>query len=292
MAGTLPSWIGDIFSLMQILRLRKNKFNGNIPSQLCKLSSLQILDFSNNMLRGSIPHCIGNMTAMIQGTKPRVSLVPGEVRYSEWFEQDVSQIIKGREDHYTRNLKLVAIVDLSNNNLSGPIPEGIIVLTALQGLNLSHNHLIGKIPTTIEDIKSLESLDLSHNLLSGSIPHTMSSLTFLSHLNLSYNNLSEPIPQENQFSTFNGPSIYFGNKFLCGAPLSDRCDADKNDRDIKGDKHDRVEKLWFYFVVALGFATGLWAVIGSLLLKKCWRYAYFKSIDEAVRRINMTFGRN
>jgi hypothetical protein len=290
MSGTIPSWIGDIFSLIQILRLRQNNFQGYIPSQLCKLSALQILDLSNNMLIGSIPHCIGNLTAMIKGYKPLVSLAPEEPRYLEWFEQDVSQIIKGREYHYTRNLKLVANVDLSNNNLSGPIPIGITLLTALQGLNLSHNHLSGEIPTTIENMKSLESLDFSHDQLSSSIPHTMSSLTFLSVLNLSYNNLSGPIPQGNQFSTLNNPSIYVGNKFLCGAPLSNICDPDENDRD-EDENEDKAEKLWFYFVVAIGFATGFGIVIGVLLFKKCWRHAYFKCIDETVHKINVTFSR-
>ncbi|GAU38514.1 hypothetical protein TSUD_396310 [Trifolium subterraneum] len=290
MSGTIPSWIGDIFSLMRILRLSQNKFQGNIPSQLCKLSTLHILDFSNNMLMGSIPHCIGNLTSMIQGKKPQVLIAPGQPRYFEWYEQDVSEIIKGREDHYTRNLKLVFNVDLSNNNLSGPIPKGITHLTALQFLNLSHNHLSGEIPTTIGDMKLLESLDLSHDQLSGSIPSTMSSLTFLSHINLSYNNISGPIPQGNQFSTLNiDLSIYAGNKFLCGAPLPNHCDAgdrDKSGHDDHDGKHDRAEELWFYFVVALGFATGFWVVIGVLILKKGLRHAYFKCIDEVVNKIH------
>ncbi|CAK8534568.1 unnamed protein product [Lathyrus sativus] len=292
MSGNIPSWIGDIFSSLQILRLTQNKFQGYIPSQLCKLSALQILDLSNNMLIGPIPQCIGNLTSMIQGRKSSVLLSPEDPKYLEWYEQDVSQIIKGRENHYTRNLKLVANVDLSNNNLSGPIPRGITLLTALQGLNLSHNHLSGKIPITIGDMMSLESLDLSHDQLSGPIPYTMSSLTFLSHLNMSYNNLSGPIPQSNQLSTLNDDSyIYVGNKFLCGAPLLNHCDADNRDDHDDGDgKPDRVEKLWFYFVVLLGFGSGFWTVIGVFLLKKDWRHAYFSCIDKVVLRIKVAFG--
>lgn len=156
----------------------------------------------------------------------------------------------------------------------------------MQSLNLSHNHLSGEIPTTIGDIKSLESLDLSHDQFSGLIPHTMSSLTFLSDINLSYNNLSGPIPQGNQFLISNDPFIYVGNKLLCGAPFSNHCDEDKRD---EGDKHDKVEKLWF--LVALGFATGFWALIGFLLLNKGWRHAYFRCIDDAMLKINVTFGR-
>jgi hypothetical protein len=158
--------------------------------------------------------------------------------------------------------------------------------------------LSGEIPTTIGDMKLLESLDLSHDKLSGSIPSTMSSLTFLSYLNLSYNNLSGPIPQGNQFLTLNvDQSIYARNKFLCGAPLTNHCDVgesekrgDDDDDDDDG-KHDRDEKVWFYFVVALGFVTGFWVFMGVLLLKNGWRHAYFKCIDEVVHKINVTFRR-
>ncbi|GAU27610.1 hypothetical protein TSUD_271510 [Trifolium subterraneum] len=239
-----------------------------------------------------MPQCIGNLTSMIYRKKTQVSITPREPSYFEWYEQDVSQIIKGREDHYTRNLKLVSNVDLSNNNLSGPFPKGITRLTALRGLNLSHNHLSGEIPTTIGDMKLLESLDFSHDKFSGSIPSTMSSLTFLSYLNLSYNNLSGPIPQGNQFLTLNiDLSIYARNKFLCGAPLTNHCDVGDRDKRGDDDDDDRGDKWWFYFVVALGFVIGFWVFIGVLLLKKGWRHAYFKCIDEAMHKINVTLGR-
>ncbi|MCI26523.1 LRR receptor-like serine/threonine-protein kinase GSO1, partial [Trifolium medium] len=51
------------------------------------------------------------------------------------------------------------------------------------------------------------------------------------------------------------------------------------------EKQDKVEKLWFYFVVALGFATGFWAAIGVLFLKKDWRHACFRCVDEVVHKI-------
>ncbi|KAL5138355.1 Receptor-like protein EIX2 [Glycine soja] len=313
LSGIIPLWMGNIFSSMQILRLRQNMLIGKIPSQLCQLSALQILDLSNNNLMGSIPHCIGNLTAMISGKKSSV-IQPSEGRRDvewyeqeverrnveevrrrdvEWYEQEVRQVIKGRELDYTRNLKLVANMDLSNNNLSGTIPEGIALLSALQGLNLSHNHLSGHIPKRIGDMKSLESLDLSHDQLSGTISDSISSLTYLSHLNLSYNNLSGPIPRGTQLSTLDDPFIYTGNQFLCGPPLPNECSPDDSqhdnvDEDEDG-KKDKVEKLWFYFVIALGYALGFWAVIGSLLIKTSWRRSYFQYIDDSTQRINVSW---
>ncbi|GMP82411.1 hypothetical protein CsSME_00036724 [Camellia sinensis var. sinensis] len=114
----------------------------------------------------------------------------------------------------------------------------------------------------------------------------MSSMTLLNNLNLSFNNLSGPIPSGNQFQTFIDPSIYKGNPKLCGPPLSTKC-LMPNDRDVDGNQHakalkdeDKNENLGFYLGMALGFVVGFWAVCGSLVLKKSWRYAYFRCVDE------------
>ncbi|KAK7393251.1 hypothetical protein VNO78_21801 [Psophocarpus tetragonolobus] len=286
LSGIIPSWIGNIFSSLQILRLRKNKFNGTIPLQLCQLSALQIMDLSNNNLIGSIPHCIGNLTGMILGKKYSNTQPSEGPRYDEWYEQDVKQVIKGRELDYTRNLKLVANMDLSNNNLSESIPEGITLLSALIGLNLSYNNLSGHMPIKIGNMKSLESLDLSHDHLSGPISDSISSLTSLSHLNLSYNNLSGLIPQGTQLSTLNDPFIYTGNPFLCGPPLPNECFVDDSHHGNEDEDGGKVENFLFYFVIALGYAFGFWVVIGSLLMKRSWRCAYFQYIDESTQRIN------
>ncbi|XP_014512468.1 probable leucine-rich repeat receptor-like protein kinase At1g35710 [Vigna radiata var. radiata] len=288
LSGIIPSWMGNIFSSMQILRLRQNRLNGTIPLQLCQLSALQILDLSNNKLMGRIPHCIGNLTGM--ASKKNISANQPN-RTIEWYEQEVIVVMKGRELEYTRNLKLVVTLDLSNNNLIGSIPEGITSFRALLSLNLSYNLLTGHIPKRIGDMKSLESLDLSHNQLSGAISETINGLSWLSHLNLSYNNLSGPIPQGPQLSTLDDPSIYGGNSFLCGPPLPNKCfddDFQGGDEDEEKDQKDKVEKLWFYFVIALGYFMGFWAVSGSLLLQSNWRLAYFQYIEESTQRINVS----
>ncbi|KAI4338247.1 hypothetical protein L6164_016590 [Bauhinia variegata] len=291
LSGSIPSWIADNFSRIQILRLRQNLFNGCIPSSICQLSGLQILDLAGNNLTGSIPHCIGNLQGMIAGksldettiaTAP-IAPSPGESsEYYKWYEQEVIQVIKGMELDYTRNLKFVVNLDLSNNNLIGMVPLEITSLTALLGLNLSHNYLSGDLPYRIGMMRSLESVDISHNQLSGSIPVSMSNLTWLSHLNMSYNNFSGPIPRENQFLGLDDPSIYVGNPYLCGASLENKC---SNDFPLQGfettcseeesENSNVHQKLLFYLVIALGFASGFGGTIGVLLSRKSWRSAFF-----------------
>ncbi|WVY95886.1 hypothetical protein V8G54_028037 [Vigna mungo] len=284
-------WISQLSSLQYLYMgdVNLDKAQNLLQSLLCQLSALQILDLSKNNLMGPIPRCIGNLTGM--APKKNIS-VNQRSRSVEWYEQEVRVFMKGRELEYTRNLKLVVTLDLSNNNLIGSIPEGITSLGALLSLNLSYNLLSGHMPKTIGDMKSLESLDLSHNQLSGAISESITSLSWLSHLNLSYNNLSGPIPIGTQLSTFDDSFIYGGNTFLCGPPLPNKCSDDNlqrgNDDEEKDHKEDKVEKLLFYFVIALGYFIGFWAVTGSLLLRRSWRLAYFQYIDESTSRIKVS----
>ncbi|XP_045806417.1 receptor-like protein 36 isoform X2 [Trifolium pratense] len=296
LSGSIPlSWEANTFPSLQILRLRQNMLNGSIPSQLCQLKSLKILDLSRNKLQGSIPQCIGNLKGMtmeksISSSAPiqAFALAPG----SEWSDQVVTEVVKGVELEYTKILKLVVNMDLSQNNLIGFIPNEITWLTGLHFMNLSKNQLKGEIPQLIGDMKSLESLDMSQNQLSGTIPNTMSALTSLSHLNLSHNNLSGPIPKDNQFLTLDDPSIYAYNPYLCGSPLPNMCPGgiSHGSSETKGDgDEDEKEKVLFYFVIAVGFATGLWGFIGTLWLKKNWRHAYFRWVEDVADKIYVAF---
>ncbi|KAK1568784.1 hypothetical protein Q3G72_028685 [Acer saccharum] len=46
-------------------------FYGEIPSDICKLSSLHILDLAENNLSGSIPSCLGNLSGMASDVADR-----------------------------------------------------------------------------------------------------------------------------------------------------------------------------------------------------------------------------
>ncbi|KAH7854047.1 hypothetical protein Vadar_009475 [Vaccinium darrowii] len=276
--GSIPRWIDDL--PLSVFRLHYNMFSDRIPSQLCRMSRLQIVDFGNNHLSGPIPHCFGNLSGMI--------LDEDRMRYdANLSSTSMVQVIKGRELEFTSSpLEYLVNMDLSRNNLVGSIPKEITDLSRLQGLNLSHNHLTGKIPNNISELKSLESLDFSVNLLSGIIPQSISGLNFLSRLNLSYNNLSGRIPTGNQLRTLDDPpSSYLGNSELCGVPLPRNCPGDENSQPPTTtghrEEHKGVdsEKFWFYMAITSGYATGLWGVIGVLVLKKTWRYAFFQFVE-------------
>ncbi|KAJ4916124.1 receptor like protein 30 [Raphanus sativus] len=79
------------------------------------------------------------------------------------------------------------LLDLSSNNLFGPIPESISGFLKLESLDLSHNNFTGSIPRSMSKLVSLQLVDLSYNKLEGQAP---SFLWGLSSLKLSHNSFS------------------------------------------------------------------------------------------------------
>ncbi|KAL7586751.1 hypothetical protein Lser_V15G40634 [Lactuca serriola] len=282
--GNIPQWIGEKLTNIMILRLHGNNFTGEIPETLCKMSKLQILDVGYNNLTGIIPHCLRELNAMVKG---------GErwYLYTSDSNENVIQGMKGVALEYTNNLFMFYNMDLSSNKLFGEIPVELTALKMLVGLNLSNNHLSGNIPYNIGNMTRLESLDLSGNELAGIIPPSMAALTFLSHLNLSHNNLWGRIPTGHQLQTLiDDPSIYSGNKDLCGPPLPNNCSNHQvPTTSALKKKHKAAGKSikvwWFYLDIVCGFATGFWGVIGVLLFKKNWRRKLFMFTEEIMDKV-------
>ena len=110
---------------------------------------------------------------------------------------------------------------LSFNSFSGSLTNGSdndgfrSLDPPLLYVNVSHNNLSGPIPESLSNIKCLALLDLSYNNFSGSIPQILGDLSQLSEFNVSYNPLlSGSIPSSGQFATFT-MSSYVGDPLLC-----------------------------------------------------------------------------
>ncbi|XP_060212263.1 receptor-like protein EIX1 [Lycium barbarum] len=152
-----PAWIGEKLQRLELLRLNSNQFYGTIPVELCQIDSLCWLNLAGNNLDGSIPLCFDNVSCMSSGS---MSVVP------DVFGERVEGFMKGIPLEYVgEQVELLRILDLSENNLVGGIPQELTKLIGLQSLNLSRNNLNGSIPKKLGDLKELESLDLCHNKL-------------------------------------------------------------------------------------------------------------------------------
>ena len=216
------------------LDLQSNNLIGPIPSVISDLNSLKSLNLSFNPdLAGAIPQSISrlNLEALtLEGTMLCASPDPAFQRWLADFPmQDVSDCVDTRDSYYTLATLYnntngpgwtndtnwltdkpfntwygvttdvggeVTGLNLSENNLHGPIPLEISQLGRLQRLELWGNRLTGNIPPEIGQLENLNRLQLSNNSLSGAIPPEIGQLSELTQLYLHRNQLAGSIPPE------------------------------------------------------------------------------------------------
>ena len=91
------------------------------------------------------------------------------------------------------NLSKLQYLDLFNNGLTGSLPESLGNLAELQLLDLSNNGLTGSLPESLGNLAKLQSLYLYNNGLTGSLPESLGNLAQLRQLRISNNLLSSDV---------------------------------------------------------------------------------------------------
>ncbi|XP_066162844.1 receptor-like protein Cf-9 isoform X1 [Oryza sativa Japonica Group] len=286
---SFPSWLGNMSNL-RVLILRSNQFYGSVglPTESDAtskyFSGLQIIDLASNNLSGSLQSkWFENLeTMMINSDQGDVLGIQGI--YKGLYQNNMIVTFKGFDLMFTKILTTFKMIDLSNNDFNGAIPESIGKLIALHGLNMSRNSFTGRIPSKIGKLVQLESLDLSLNQLSEAIPQELASLTSLAILNLSYNNLTGQIPQGPQFLSF-GNRSFEGNAGLCGRPLSKQCNYSGIEAARSpSSSRDSVGIIILFVFVGSGFGIGFTvAVVLSVVSRaKRWNWNIFRFTSNTV----------
>ena len=132
LTGPIPPELGNLTNL-EILDLGFNELTGPVPPELGNLTNLEILDLSSNNLTGPIPPELAgltNLTTLRLATNDLSGPIPPEIG----------------------NLTNLEILDLSGKlfqdgtELTGPVPPELGNLTNLTYLYLSNNELTGPVP--------------------------------------------------------------------------------------------------------------------------------------------------
>ncbi|XP_078151996.1 leucine-rich receptor-like protein kinase family protein [Carex rostrata] len=286
LSGSIPSWIGKLESLA-ILKLGNNSFTGPIPPELGDCKSLVWLDLNGNQLNGSIPPALSK-----QSGKVAVGLVTGKryvylrndensqchgtgslLEFGGIRSDDLTRMPSKRLCNFTRvymgntqytfnNNGSMIFLDLSYNQLDGPIPKEIGTMYYLMILNLGHNLLSGLIPPEMGGMAHVAVLDLSHNQLEGPIPPSFSAMS-LSEIDLSNNRLNGSIPELGSLATF-PRNVYENNSGLCGFPLP-ACDK-KSESSGNGSHQRSHHQASLAGSVALGLLFSLFCIFGLVII--------------------------
>ncbi|MFS7956909.1 putative non-specific serine/threonine protein kinase [Helianthus anomalus] len=186
-----------------------------------KLSLLNKLDLSSNMLEWFIPSSFRNFHNLLElylndnklnGNIPSQILQLSSLSITLNLSQNN---LFGSLPTEVGDLKMLSALDLSGNYLSGNIPSSLGGCDSLSSLSLRGNFFHGMIPLSISSLRGLEVLDISHNNLSGQIPRFLERLFLFGYLNLSYNKFEGEVPMRGVFANASAFSI-LGNKRLCG----------------------------------------------------------------------------
>ncbi|KDP34613.1 hypothetical protein JCGZ_11136 [Jatropha curcas] len=149
-----------------------------MPKWFCKLSSLQVLDLSNNKFSGMLPQCLGNFSVSLSVLNLENNSFTGTIPHT-WTRSKLRMIKLGRNKLHGKIPKSLAkctmleSVDLGNNQLNDTFPLWLGTLSELKILIIRFNRFHG---TLLEICKSdsafpkLRIIDLSSNNFSGKFP--------------------------------------------------------------------------------------------------------------------------
>ncbi|KAL0398254.1 UNVERIFIED_CONTAM: LRR receptor-like serine/threonine-protein kinase GHR1 [Sesamum radiatum] len=235
LSGELPLLTGSC----AVIDLSKNQFEGNL-TRLLKWGNVEFLDLSQNHLTGSIPEVTAQFLRLnylnishnsLNGSLPKVlTLFPKLTTLDLSFNQLSgpvfnysltsstlnelhlqSNVLSGNIDFSPlSNNSNLHVLELSDNQLNGYLPDSFGSLTGLQVINVGENNFSGSLPTSIGDITTLISLDISRNHFSGQLPRNLPDS--LQSFNASNNDLSGVVPEN--LRKFPLSSFYPGNSDL------------------------------------------------------------------------------
>jgi len=157
-----------------------NKLTGEIPKVICGLTSLSILELSNNNLSGKLTHCLGNISSSASVLILRNNSFSGDI--PETFTSGCS----------------LSVIDFSQNKLEGKIPKSLANCTKLEILNLEQNNINDVFPSWLGVLPDLRVLILRSNGLHGVIGKPKTNVEFprLQIVDLSNNSFKGKLPLE------------------------------------------------------------------------------------------------
>ena len=212
LSGVIPQVLGELdastpaqpnLARLKTLRLNANALSGTIPANLGNLSSLQELDLSHNQLSGTIPTDLSRLGGLQQLLLPGNQLsggIPVAVMTMPNLERlDLGDNLLTVETDGlpvpTSQNHALEVLDLSQNQLSGQLPNGLSNWAQLTELRLDNNLFSGDIPVALDwgTFSRLTLVDLSTNQLTGPVPPNMRSLASLRKLYLNGNGFVDDV---------------------------------------------------------------------------------------------------
>ncbi|EXB36040.1 Receptor-like protein 12 [Morus notabilis] len=203
---------------LRVLSISNNQISGQIPKWIWKVGDggLMKIDLSCNYLvcmeePSVFPENLVTLDLHFNKLQGNIPVLPKYLAYVDLSSNKLTS--------FPYNLSDSIFFSLSNNSLTGVIPERICATGNILALDLSHNNLSGKIPTCLIETSdtremlnlrknnfdgpipdvfprgcTLKALDLNGNFIEGKIPKSLANCSALEFLDLGHNELVGKFP--------------------------------------------------------------------------------------------------
>ncbi|TYG96348.1 hypothetical protein ES288_A11G343200v1 [Gossypium darwinii] len=165
-SDVMPTWFLNLPTQFEYLNLSSNQLTGEISY----LNVTDIVDLRSNRFIGPLPRVFSTLTILYMSNNS--------------FSGSLSQLICDPSSG-----KLMGVLYIDKNLISGDIPDCWNHWQRLDILNLGSNNLTGKIPPSLGHI-NLSMLILRNNTMFGELPSTLQNSTNLIMFDLSENHFS------------------------------------------------------------------------------------------------------
>ncbi|KAI3804010.1 hypothetical protein L1987_32178 [Smallanthus sonchifolius] len=186
---------------MVVYDVSNNNLTGEIPTLICEVKSLQLLDLSSNKMSGTLPPCLRNL---------QNSLLVLDLKRNNFYGPMMNMCTLG---------SLLKTIDLSDNGFTGQVSKSLANCSYLEFLSLADNSFEDVFPLWLGTLPKLQVLILRSNKFYGSIQglSTISSQFLkLRIIDISNNDFRGQLPHKS-FQTWNAmKSVYVGESSAMG----------------------------------------------------------------------------
>ncbi|KAF2300082.1 hypothetical protein GH714_008100 [Hevea brasiliensis] len=255
---------------LQILRLRSNQMSGSLPEALLEDKSMLLteLDLSLNQLTGPVRSITSATLKKLNLSSNKLTgFLPATVGHCAIIDLS-NNMLSGDISRIQNWGNYAEHIQLSNNSLTGSLPNQTSQFLRLTSLKISKNSLNGELPTVlVGQFHNLVFLNLSNNKLKGTIPGDLPD--GLKGFNVSYNNLSGVVPDN--LRQFPDSAFHPGNPFLIflKSPLSPEGPTELTLR--KHRSHMKPSMKVFLITAMVGTATVIAILCMAIYYRTHWQ---------------------
>ncbi|KAJ8572319.1 hypothetical protein K7X08_008830 [Anisodus acutangulus] len=219
--GPLPDLSG--LNQLQNFSVRDNSLTGPVLDSLVNLTSLKVVNLTNNLLQGPMPKFQSSVLVdMLPDTNSFCLSKPGPcdsqvntllaVAKDVGYPRGFADKWKGNDPCSWMGITCdggnITVLNFLKMGLTGTISPSYSSITSLQKLILANNFLTGIIPNELASLPNLRELDVSNNQLYGKIPPFKSHVLVKTegNVNIGKDNPPPPAPGTPSGSTPSSPN--------------------------------------------------------------------------------------